>query len=527
MPYPTNNHVISLIWIGEKPLPSAELETLIKYASTNILPVILWADYPNRIRSQLSDLGLAYEKANLMIEPVHALFVENNNYVGSNEEERKLSLALDALQTREAYGAGNIGARVDLLKVQVSYQVGGIVADFDKLQALYDANKRTHGANTIILLMIKFTELIEKGHLLFDIKTGQPDFIVATRQTFDTNILRKIEIEGARYTSDSAESAIEHEKKKSLRSRLLFSDTYPNEPLFHAREYRSLHDLRRSYKGWIQFNPEPWTLGKTQTAKLTIIETGSILMNFSLAKAAAELGFNDFEHQKQKIRMLSEEIADLDRELKNKQHSIESQQQLNKRRTALAKQQHQLDQIYNDQCRTAAKNKKEILPRYSIRSFFSDLLFPSNIYRHSWERKANHKPTSYLVEGANFFVRKQPWREILHLQNAWILLLKQLCKQGVIKPRLMKPIREKRFANAMNGVGDINIFFKHLDSCLEEAIPNPQNHTLNFGAIDIIVNPSVDRILDVLRKIGVTVNFEIMQSSDTTGNQHSMSRKII
>jgi hypothetical protein len=52
---PQDNSVINFIWIGNKPLPDAELKTLLDYALPAILPVVLWVDHPERIKQQLLD----------------------------------------------------------------------------------------------------------------------------------------------------------------------------------------------------------------------------------------------------------------------------------------------------------------------------------------------------------------------------------------------------------------------------------------------------------------------------------------
>lgn len=298
MPYlktiPTDNQALNLMWIGTKPLPKQELVTFLRFNASKDLPVILWVDNPLRMEHQIAEMNVArltpQGSPRFNIRSVKELFMVANE----TQKQHETTQLLNAMQQREAYGAGNLGARVDLIKAQLAYRVGGLLVDFDTLEVLYQRN----GTDiTKVLREIKKWLSCETP-LLYRMRTGQPDLLVAIQHTKETDWLREIQIDVAKRfaaTDSTSEKYAQKNPRFKPRTETLFS-CYADDPLFHLspafESKMTKRDQRRSQEAW-QTTTHTWGFGEISVAKdLTLNETGSLATTFSgfkLQKIARDL----------------------------------------------------------------------------------------------------------------------------------------------------------------------------------------------------------------------------------------------
>lgn len=400
MPLPTDNRVINFIWIGAKPLPQEELTTLLSYAHQGTLPVILWVDSPQQMRTHLATLGLSTAAIQaLAIHSIDELFAPEANAV----HEEKWTNLLNAMQAREQYGEGNIGARVDLIKAQIAYRVGGIYGDFDTLAAIQAANggktRPTLEANLrIAAITQEFLALIQQNTLLYRTETGQPDIFASSHHSADAQLLRELQIQIATIHATTEHSVIMTPSANANPSTLSSQD-----PLGHSpREGRaSDRDIRRSYQGW-QETIEHSGFGTIPIAKdLTIKETGSLFLNF--------IGFKLMQQMADALAQLGtchQQLAAKERECAQHYHSLK---ELTCSPAEAIKIKNDLKVLYPAMLvlkqtigaieAQYSQNESAFKRTHTIDDAFSGLFhLPDSVYQHSWVKDAATKPTAYTLE---------------------------------------------------------------------------------------------------------------------------------
>jgi hypothetical protein len=244
---------VSFFWIGSKPLPNEEIKTLSAYASSGKTPIILWADNPDKLTSQLVDQNLSalLKSGHLQILPVSDLFIKE-------ESQTKLAkccdLLLDSLQSREKVGEGNLGTRVDILKVQAAYKIGGVVIDFDTAAQLIIDNEN------VDVVLDEFNYLTAQERLLYNTDTIQPDLIISPKMSDDSQLLRENLIQIVKWNGKHRTSKITEAEYLPLDENALLSD-----PLLQSKSsFISQHDTMISPHNFGHHTKRPFAFQNIQ-----------------------------------------------------------------------------------------------------------------------------------------------------------------------------------------------------------------------------------------------------------------------
>jgi len=386
--------VVNFFWIGSKPLPNDELKTLISYATPGILPVVLWADNPNKMRSQVEELGFKslLERENLQIEPISRLFETDN---GVTKVERDYDRLLDALQSREKVGEGNIGTRVDILKIQAAYKTGGLVIDFDTAEQMLKKNTTSLAEDcTEVLNEIKRWQQPRK--LLFKTATAELDVIVSISSSEDAQLLRETLV-----NNSVRNTKINYEISNSFED----PDDYSpppipalpaKDPLYHLkpdddsnsndpREYHeNVHDIRRSYRGWTMPMFNMHLQANVPISKDIVMsqDTGKVLAHFLEVKKSKIF-------QQSPLYALYEEKTAL-------QHSLEEE-------TNLAEEEKMTVRIEEIEELLTPEVMSNTAEEHDLQAYVSEnFVLVTNVFTHSWDSKSLEKPAGYTEEGKEY-----------------------------------------------------------------------------------------------------------------------------
>jgi hypothetical protein len=521
MPYPVDNNLISAVWIGDNVLPDDVLATVLRYATVNSrgLNIMLWVDHPAKIQSQFIELGYALTHSKLSIVPITELFSED---VREPLALRSRSNQLNNLQERERYGEGNIGARVDLIKAQIAYKVGGVIADFDTLDAIYMANNKHFRDQFKCMFSIHqvFQEIISKNSLLYDTRKNQPDFFVTVNHSEDSDLLRQIILEGTVIFAEqpaAIKKATEQPKKASpcRPARILF----PDEPLAYSPlSGLGARDLRRSHIAWQTRNPTyPFTLGTMLAANLTTNETGSTLSNFLYYRAMCNLNKSMRAHGENQKAFLPKKS-----ELIRLEEFLKSVTDEHIRTLTMGK----ISKLEEEKSALDATNKaliaevKRIKAEFTIANFLPKYFkFPRDVYTDTWHVNEKPRPRAYNLEGTLFAVNKLPED---------IKLIKYLMGQAVLNFNLLKMIPKSIFNKYIKQEKNSREpFYKNLDRIITPGqIISPD--TRDLVNISSYVERFFDtsdvgfvRILQRLKTCGLALSVEKIPPSPTVREQPS------
>jgi hypothetical protein len=404
---------MNFFWIGKKPLPiNDELKILSTYASSGKLAVILWVDSPQKIISQLFEhnLQILLQKGKLEIRPVSMLFEEDE---GQSELEKKCDKLLDALQSREQVGEGNIGTRVDILKIQTVYKIGGIVIDFDTAKSLLLDNKYQMSH-----VVTGLQSLLAKQRLLYNTNPPQLDFFVSEKRSADTQLLRETLITILKNNTEVPIQSDPEIKWREMgmclfkspflsKSTAIYAEIKENQDKGERRKlWKTLptQDIRRSHKGWLSQHIRK---GHTHHQALSQVivtsrDTGAIAVMFISMKVSKE--DHNREITEEKMEFAQTEINRIKARLDflKKQEKDFAKEPLSKR-VYEAKKARLLSEkaLWRDEIKELNSEEKARLTEYhSLQNAAheANLVVPLCVYTDSWLSKERMSPIAYLED---------------------------------------------------------------------------------------------------------------------------------